>query len=252
MRNALLVTGLGVCVTIGLFGCGGGDSPEPNGSGKQEKVTPFAPDQGQTPLARLAYPEGATGVGKGSIIQNFVFVGYANKQDNTGLQYIQMADFYNPTGDGKFTEENPSFKLGAEKPKALLIDVASVWCVPCNMEAHYALPDLHNKYAPGGEFLLTLADSNTPGEPATTKNLNQWTTKYLVDYPATIDPSYKLGMLFDQDAFPTNMIIDTRTMKIVEVIAGTPGGFDNSTPPKFVPDPGFWNTFQKVIDGTAN
>jgi len=236
MRNALVrVTGLGLIALIGLVGCGGADDPV------DEPPVPANPQPGvgQSPKASLDYPKGAKGIGKGSIIENFHFVGYSNKQTNTtGLQLIQMADFYNPTGDGVFTEDNWAFAAGAKKPKALLIDVASVWCGPCNQEAKEVLPGLHAKYAPqGGEFLLQLADSNTPGEPATMTNLDNWTTKYNVDYPATIDPTYKLGSLFEADAFPANMIVDTRTMTIVLVVAG-------------VPDQSFWNKFQAVIDGT--
>jgi hypothetical protein len=39
-----------------------------------------------------------------------------------------------------------------------------------------------------------------------------------------VDPSYKLSALFQQNAFPANMIVDTRTMEIVESIAGAPNG----------------------------
>jgi len=246
MRNALLrVTGLGLVASIALAGCGGGDDPVE----KPTKEPVFDPGQGQSPSASIAYPSGAKGVNKGSIIANYQFVGFANKSTNTDglLQPIQLADFYNPTGDGVYPEppegvdpETMTYPPGQAKPKALLIDVASVWCQPCNDEAHYVLPGLHDKYAPqGGEFLLQLADSSTPGEPATTTNLINWTTKYKVNYPATVDPTYKLGSLFDADAFPANMIIDTRTMEIVDVIAGVPeeGG-------------SFWMTYEKVLAGT--
>ena len=242
MRNALVrVTGLVSVLAIGLVGCGGADGPETAGEGGGIDNGVPNPSVGQSAPRQLAYPKGAKGFSVGSVIQNYQLVGFANHLVNgdTDLQPIQLADFYNPTGDGVFNAtDNPSFVDGAPKPKALLIDVASVWCGPCNEEADVVLPPKYANFQPkGGEFLLQLADSNTPGEPATVSNLKNWTKKYEVNYPATIDPTYKLGALFEQDAFPANFIIDTRTMTIVEAVAGEPQA-------------AFWSKFQAVIDGT--
>jgi hypothetical protein len=187
----------------------------------------------------MVYPTGPFGIGKGSIISNYKFVGYVNSVVNNGtLAEIQMAEFYNPTGDGVF-EEGSVFPVGSAKPKALLIVVASVWCGPCNYEAASVLPGLRLQYKPqGGEFLAQLADGPTPGKAATQKSLYNWATKYDVDYPLTIDPTYKLGALFEADAFPANMIIDPRTMKIIEVIAGS--AEEGSS---------FWKTYENVMNG---
>ena len=85
------------------------------------------------------------------------------------------------------------------------------------------------------EFLLSLGDSATQGTPATPKDLFNWTKKYKVDFPSTIDPDYKLGEFFTSNAWPSNVIIDTRTMKIVKVVAG-------------VPDAAYWARFERVIN----
>lgn len=222
---------------MALIGCG---NTSGSGGGDDGALAPEFPDgTGQQAHGAKAYPAGPYGIGKGSIIANYKFVGYANAMKiNNALQSIELADFYNPTGDGVY-EEGSVFEVGAPKPKVILIDVASVWCGPCNYEADQVLPGLYAKYKPqGGEFLLNLADGATPGKAATSKNLFNWTTKYDVDYPAVIDPTYKLSALFDQDAFPTNMIIDTKTMTIVTVYAGAPE-----------PGGSFWKTFEKTLNG---
>jgi hypothetical protein len=221
---------------IALVGCGSTG----NGGGEDQLAPAFPDGTGQAGHSELTYPGGPYGVGKGSIIANYKFVGYANAMKvSDALQPLQLAEFYNPTGAGVY-EAGSVMEVGAAKPKALLIDVASVWCGPCNYEADQVLPGLHQKYKPqGGEFLLQLADGGTPGKAATPKNLFNWTQKYDVDYPATIDPTYKLSALFDQDAFPTNMIINTTTMEIVEVIAGAPE--EGSS---------FWKIYEKVLAGT--
>ncbi len=233
---ALVYVGIGA---MALMGCNGTSGSGGGDSGDGTLAPAFPEGTGQQAHGAKAYPAGPYGVGKGSIVANYKFVGYANAMKvNDALQGIELADFYNPTGDAKF-EEGSVMEVGAAKPKALLIDVASVWCGPCNYEADQVLPGLYDKYKPlGGEFLLQLADGPTPGNAATTKSLYNWTSKYDVNYPATIDPTYKLSALFDQDAYPANMIINLKTMEIVEVIAGAPEAGSS-----------FWKKYEQVLNG---
>jgi hypothetical protein len=227
MRNEVLLRGLALILAAsGLFGC------------SEEDPTPIFPKgTGQLPNGTAPYAPGPYGISKGSTVENFEFVGFANAMEymNT-MQVIQLADFYNPTGTDVYPPGS-QYGEGKPKPKALLIDVASVWCGPCNIEAGTVLPDLYAQYHPqGGEFLLALADGPDQGVPATPDNLTNWTKKYHVNYPASIDPASKLGALFESDSFPTNILVRTRDMSIVQVIAGAPE-----------PGSSFWKTFEKVL-----
>jgi hypothetical protein len=256
MRKAgsFQLLGLTIAAFAGVLGCSeasgeGSSAPDPDIATAPD----FPSGQGQPEKGTAAYPAGPYGIGKDSIIANYQFVGFANYQIvNDAMQPIQLADFYNPhADDSTYTPADADhddrlfpagsvYGAGTKKPTALLIDVASVWCAPCNHEAGKILPGLHATYKPlGGEFLIQLADGPNPGEAATPKNLSDWTKKYAVDYPAAIDPTYKLGALFDQNAFPANMIIDTRTMEIVEVVSGAPDPSD--------PNDAFWPSFEKVL-----
>jgi hypothetical protein len=241
MRNSATarIIGLGLVAALGLFGCGGEDhdgEAGDEGSGTPSTAPEFPEGQGQAARPAVAYPAAPYGVSKGSIVANYKFIGYPDSTAELALHEIQLADFHNPTGTETFAADAP-FNAGQPKPKALMITVSARWCGPCNLEAGEVLPDKYAEYKPlGGEFLLELADGTTPGEAATTNDLNKWTSKYDVNYPATIDPTEKLGVLFEADAYPANMIIKTSTMEIIDVIAGTP-----ST--------GFWNKFEKVLDG---
>jgi hypothetical protein len=216
----------------------GGTTTSTNTDPITDQPEPFPQGTGQSANPTVEYPKGPYGVNKGSVVQNFKFMGFPNSMvENKTLVQVSLADFYNPTGKDNFPKGSP-YGDGTPKPKALLIDVSSVWCGPCNYEAANVLPGLYAKYKPkGGEFLLQLADGPTPGDPANAKHLYNWTHKYKVDYPATIDPSYKLSALFQADAFPANMIIDTKTMKIVDVIAGVAeeGG-------------AFWQAYEKLLN----
>lgn len=235
MRNDLLLRWMATTlVAFGLVGCA-----------EEADIVPvpvFPSDTGQVPRgsAAIEYAAGPFGISKGSTVQNFEFVGFPNSlEDTTEMKPIQLADFYNPTGEAVFPEGSP-YGAGTPKPKALLIVVSAVWCGPCNYEADEVLPGLYTKYQPqGGEFFLVLGDGPTPGVPAEAKNLYLWDKKYAVDYPSAIDPSSKLAALFEADAYPANLIIRTKDMKIIDVTSGAPPV--GST---------FWKTFEKILAGT--
>ncbi len=236
--GAVTVTGIACSSASPTGGSTEAGSTGDTGSTGTGKATPppaFSDTTGQPENVPAAYPAGPYGIAVGSVIENYDFVGYQNAMTDTStMQLIQLADFFNPHGkdptyvapaggqDDRYFPSSTGYEnAGKLKPTVLLIDIASVWCGPCNEEAGTILPAKHATYLPcGGEFLLQLADSATPGTPATPKNLLNWTEKYKVDFPGVIDPSYKLNNLYTVNAFPQNLVVDTTTMKIVEVIAG--------------------------------
>jgi hypothetical protein len=185
----------------------------------------------------VAYP-GPYGVGIGSVIPNFQFMGFsrASTQKAT-LEVVQLADFYNPTTHGVFPLGSAYGPAGTELPRALLIDRSAVWCSPCNDEAKNTLPPKRLQYAPlGGEFLVALDDGPAQGTPATQTDLNRWVTKYNIDYPAVLNPNQVLSAIVGTDAYPGQIIVRTRDMKIVTWIAGGP-------------DSAFWYLFEETLAG---
>jgi hypothetical protein len=240
MRNSLLLSSFAAAVSSlgllsgGLLGCSG-QAPVEVETIAPPAPTPFTDTTGQAAATTEAYPAGPYGFTAGQVIPNMDFLGFPDPAKNTSaMKTITLADFYNPHGldpsytppageadDRLFPASSGYENAGKPKPVVLLVDVASVWCGPCNEEAETVLPFKHALYeACGGEFLLDLHDSATPGTTATQSNLKNWTVVYKVDYPSMIDPAYKLDAYFSQNAYPTNMIIDTTTMTIVHVIAG--------------------------------
>jgi hypothetical protein len=194
-----------------------------------------------------AYPAGPYGVTAGSTIQNFkpAWQGYVDAVASHGtLQSIQLADFFNPDADDptspdRLYPEGSQYGAGTPKPRALLIDVASVWCAPCNQEAATELPARYAKYKDcGGQFLFLLAEGISAGSPPTVENLKAWTGQYKVNYPATIDPNRLLSALFGGGSYPDGAIIDTRTMRLVAVITG-------------IPDDTYWKTFESLLDASC-
>src|SRR5262249_9084703 len=70
----------------------------------------------------------------------------------------------------------------------------------------------------GGQFVTILVDGPLPGTPPTTTSLKNWVIKYQIDYPSGVPSQTVVGL----SAFPTNVIVDPRTMKVVDVLVGEP------------------------------
>jgi hypothetical protein len=203
----------------------------------------------QCPPPTVGYPPGPYGLNPGSTIQSFSFQGYVDAQaESASLGTVTVGDFFNPhagdasyqpalaADDDRLFPPGSPYGAGAKKPTALLIDIASVWCGPCNEEAKSVLNGLYAKYKPcGGEFLFQLAEGAAPSAPVTPSLLQAWVSTYHVAYPATLDASKQLFPLYSSDSFPDSAIVDTRTMKIVEVISG-------------VPDAAFWSAYESLLD----
>ncbi|MEO7331513.1 MAG: hypothetical protein ABI193_23255, partial [Minicystis sp.] len=190
----------GLLSSIGLTACNEVASSDSIPAPEPLKVAP--------PTA--AYPKGPFGVNKGSTIANYAFKGFVNaRADSSVLQPIAFGDFYNPhADDDSYKPESPAeddrlypkgslYGEGKPRPRALLINVAAVWCGPCNEEAKSTFPVKYARYKPcGGEFFLELSESATMGEPATQKNLTSWGKKFKVDFPIALDPTYQLASVF--------------------------------------------------------
>jgi hypothetical protein len=177
--------------------------------------------------ATAPYPAGPYAASQGSIINDFAFQGFidASKQSAT-LDTIKLQDFYNPHADDAtyqpldaahddrlFPPGSP-YGAGTKKPTALLIDIASVWCGPCNEEAKSLLNGLYAKYKPcGGEFLFQLAEGSAPGTSVDQPMLKSWVSAYHVTYPATFDPGKQLFSLFSAGFFPDGAVVEPTSLR---------------------------------------
>ncbi|HYP97806.1 MAG TPA: redoxin domain-containing protein [Polyangiaceae bacterium] len=171
------------------------------------------PAQAAATPSWTAYPKGPYGTAVGATIQNLSFLGWKHPDlagyDASKFESVRLSDFYDPDG-------HTGVKL-------LAVNASAVWCGVCRRE--YQEMNTNNVYATlrplGLEVLGALfEDANSfPAQPVDAQNWAKLST-HSVKFPFVLDPGFKLGAYFDSDATPLNMLIDVRTMTIVQITMG--------------------------------
>src|SRR6185369_8743290 len=103
------------------------------------------------------------------------------------------------------------------------INASAVWCSVCRAE----MRDIKNNgvhaafAAKGVQLLVTLFEDNKSG-PAKPLDLHNWGSlpDHAIDFPLVLDPGFKLGAFFTSDATPLNMLVDARTMRVIDATMG--------------------------------
>lgn len=159
------------------------------------------------------YPAGPYGTGEGSTLENFAFLGWrdpiASAYDQSQLEQVELSEFYDPTG--------------SKGIKLIWINASAVWCSVCRAE----MRDIKNNgvraaFAPRGvQLIVTLFEDNKSG-PARPLDLHNWgsAAEHSIDFPLLLDPGFKLGAFFTSDATPLNMLVDARTMRVIDETMG--------------------------------
>jgi hypothetical protein len=90
---------------------------------------------------------------------------------------------------------------------------------------------VYDAYKPKGVEIIGVIFEDSQYNPAKPNDLVIWGGKdgFSVPFPLVVDPGFKIGVYFESDATPMNMLIDATTMKIIRVDMG----FDSRTPDKY-------------------
>jgi hypothetical protein len=159
----------------------------------------------------LDYPDGPYGTETGSVVANVCFSGWARPadvpHDEQSLHTVSFSHFYDPTGD---------------RYELLLVNSAALWCAACEVE-HQTLPDHYEELAPKGLAVLGALFQDRQGDPATLPDLKLWVETFRTPFPMVLDPDYQLGAYAPAASAPLNLVIDARTMRIVEIFVGDQG-----------------------------
>jgi hypothetical protein len=159
------------------------------------------------------YPAGPYGNGVGSTLENFGFLGWrdpvASNYDQNALEEVRLGDFYDPDG--------------SKNIKLIWINASAVWCTVCRAEMMDIRDnEVNATFKPRGvQLIVTLFEDNKSG-PAKPLDLHNWGNQdqYAIDFPLLLDPGFKLGAFFTSDATPLNMLVDARTMRVLNATMG--------------------------------
>ena len=105
------------------------------------------------------------------------------------------------------------------------MNTAAFWCGACKNEHQGTAtnPSLNEHYGelhPRGFALLSLVFQDAASQPATVDDLVKWAVTLEETIPLARDDSYQMGRYAASSNAPLNLIIDTRTMKILTGFLG--------------------------------
>jgi hypothetical protein len=176
-----------------------------------------------------AYPAGPYGHGVGAVIDNLEFLGWrdpvASNYDTTELEPVKLGDFYDPAG---------------AQTEIIVLNASAVWCTVCQAE----MRDMHTNgtyqaFLQRKAQVLSTLFQDGAGDPAQPSDLSLWGSSQVrqIAFPLVLDPALKMGIYFASDATPLNLVIDARTMQILDVMMG----YDST------PTTGLWGIVDKEL-----
>jgi len=196
-----------------------GCSSEALTQGEQTRGSPSSPEGTATTPAvsgnfapLQAYPPGPYGHGLGAVIENLEFLGWRDPAgigyDPSVLETIRLGDYYDPAGTNT---------------ELIVLNAAAVWCTVCQGE----MRDMHKNgtyeaFRDRKAQVFGTLFQDIDGNPAKPSDLVIWAASAVrqIAFPLVLDPALKMGIYFTSDATPLNLVIDARTMRIIDVMMG--------------------------------
>ena len=175
-------------LACGLAGCSGGSGAP---GGHEATV--------------CSYPAGPYGNRVGDVVDpTLSWQGYLD--DGTQAQPVAMSQYLDCDG--------------SKGVNALLLDESATWCTECESQAQRIAPEVTSSWKSQGVHVVTLMAEDQSEGPATLATALSWRNEYSLTAGAVCaDPAWttKLwgGAPAGGNGFPTNVVIDPRTMKIV-------------------------------------
>ncbi len=189
-------------------GCGSNDAAVPQGLLDAIRAGARPADGGTS-----TYPAGPYGTQVGDVTRDLCFQGWedpkAANYDITHFQPICLSNFH----------ADPDARL-------LLVESCAVWCVSCRSEYGgdgATQPSLTARLAAlqgQGFRILGTIFQDAAAKPATPADAATWAEVYSLDFPFALDAEHQLGLFTSTVTAPFNLLIDTKTMKIVLALSG--------------------------------
>ncbi len=159
------------------------------------------------------YPSAPYGSEPGDVVQNLCFQGFRSPDASqaearaNSLDEVSFGDYLDPTG---------------ERYELILINSAAIWCSACQVE-HQTLPAHQAELGPRGLVVLSALFQDAERDPAVVDDLVVWVETFEPNFPMLLDPDYQLGTYARAETAPLNLVVDARTMRILEKFIGDQG-----------------------------
>jgi hypothetical protein len=200
-------------LTIGFLGCavaGCSDSKETEPDFPDPDVTgrDVNPEGVPYPTDHIG-PGARSGSRAGDRIANFTFQAYVEGDRAAGLKTISLADYYDPD------------RL---HHRILHIAVAAVWCTICSSYAEAMVIAKEPLGKEGVVYVEVMVAGKGATAGPSSREVDDWMTRHKSNFTTAIDVRAKrLGAIgVSSQTMPWDVIIDTRTMEILESSGGAP------------------------------
>ena len=176
--------------------------PDPNLA-----VVDANPDGDPYPTDRIGGTK-RSGRRRGDRMPNLTFRAYRNGRAG-GLETVSLSEYFDP---------------GQKRHKVLHLQVAATWCAICSSELEATVGVAKQLEERGIRFLEVIVSGATAGKGPSLAEVDAWIDRHQTNFPTGIDvASRRLGALgISGAAMPHDILIDTRTMEILDSSVGAP------------------------------
>lgn len=163
----------------------------------------------------VAYPTdhlgGAKRVGKrpGDRIPNLTFQAFVDGDRAAGLKTISLADYFDPA---------------QARHKILHIEVSAIWCTICSSVTEATVKVKEPLGQEGIVYLEIMTAGKTGGTGPSLGEVEGWVSRHSSNITTAIDVRGRrtAGIAIDPNIRPWDIVIDTRTMEILDSSGGSP------------------------------
>jgi len=145
----------------------------------------------------------------GDRIPNFTFAAYVDGDRAAGLKTLSLADYFDPQ---------------QKRNKVLHIEVSAVWCTICSSVTTETVKIKEQLGKEGVVYLEVMTAGNRAGAGPSLSEVDDWVARHSSNITTAIDvSSRRLGSIgVDPGVRPWDIVVDTRTMEILESSGGSP------------------------------
>ena len=149
----------------------------------------------------------------GDRIPNYTFMAYVDGDRAAGLKPVSLADFYDPT---------------SKRAKILDLQISATWCSVCSQVTTSTVPVKAELAKEGALFLEVIVAGNAPSAGPSLEEVDAWVTSHHSTVTTAIDVrGHRLGNIgVDRTLVPYDVLLDLRTMEILDASPGAPQNFD--------------------------